>query len=310
MRSLIAAAVLVLTATSVLGAVRGASSLCYAEAVAGASETHMAVDSAALAVSVEARVRSSAPWSLEWGTLKVVLKPLGAAEADPAVGGEGVSVEVSVGGRSLAVSHIAFPEADPSGFNTVVVDRYADAPPAIFVGAREPVPVKVRFDNPLPPSAHVRLVAGKKAEVEYMCAETWPDRRNDLVSGWTEASLASRFASSADPAEGFYAYLDRENDPSRGVVGGRYRLALVSDGTGGYDIIYCSGAVANGAAWSAGMIKGRMRPTIFADTYTLEWNDSLLEPVTGDMSARIEQGAVLKFDFPLYKLSFRLAKER
>lgn len=304
------ATVFVLTALAVTGAVRGSSSLRYAEVAAGATEVSMDVDSTALAVSVEARVRSAAPWSMEWGMLKVVVKPVGAAEVDPAAGSEGVSVEVWVEGNSVAVSHIAFPEVDPSGFNTVVIDRYADAMPAIFVGSREPEPVKASFSAPLPPSAQVSLVTGKKAEVEYMCAETWPDRRKNLITGWTETSLAARFDATSDPAEGFYTYLDRENDPSRGIVGGRYRLALVADGNGGYDIIYCSGAVANGAAWSAGMVKGRMRPTIFADSYMLEWYDSLLEPVTGDMSARIDQGAVLRFDFPLYKLSFRLAKER
>lgn len=56
------------------------------------------------------------------------------------------------------------------------------------------------------------------------------------------------------------------------------------------------------------MLKGRLRPTIFENHYTLEWIDSEFRTMTEDMHADIEQGAILTLSFPLLKTTLRFSK--
>jgi len=295
-----------------MGAVKGSSSVCYVDVgpkLGPGADVTVPLDSAAIASSIEARVSSSSSWGLEAGPLRVNLTPVSAAEVDALGGREGVMVTVALRGQEIVRRMIPDPSADSNGFNSLIIDLHQSTAPGIFVGAGEPVPIQ------LPPLESVsvstaRLFTTGVAEVQVLCVETWPDRRPALMTTWTEDAISTYFDASSDPLEGFWCYLDRENDPSRGVVGGAYRLALISDGRGGYDIIYCSGAVAESTRWIYGMRKGHLSSTIFTDHYTLEWIDSLMEPVVSEMSASVEQGAILTLRFPLYKLSFRLAKER
>ncbi len=301
-----------LAGVSCIGAVKGSSSICYVDVdskLESGADVAVPLDSTAVASSIEARVSSSSPWGLEAGPLRVILTPVSAAEVDALGGRDGVIVTVDMRGQEIVRRMIPDPAADSNGFNSMIIDLHQSTAPGIFVGAGEPVTIQL---PPLEPVSAVtaRLFTTGVADVQVLCVETWPDRRPALMTKWTEDAISARFKASSEPLEGFWRYLDRENDPLRGVVGGNYRLALISDGRGGYDIIYCSGAVAEASRWIYGMRKGHISPTIFMNHYDLEWIDSLMEPVVSEMSASVEQGAILTLRFPLYSLSFRLAKER
>lgn len=136
-----------------------------------------------------------------------------------------------------------------------------------------------------------------------------PGRR--LATAWTETSLKSYLLESTDPIEGFWQYLDRENNPQYARMGGRYLLAVVrNEATGAYDIIYVSGAETYASDWSPMMLKGSLKPTIFLDHYDLEWIDSTFEPITRDIHAQMTDDAILSLSFPLLKTIVRFSKMR
>ena len=129
----------------------------------------------------------------------------------------------------------------------------------------------------------------------------------DLSTTWTVDSLTDRFLATAEPMEGFWDYVDRDNDTDYARLGGNYRLALVADGQGGYDIIYVSQARVNADKWRPGMLKGRLAPTIFRDRYDLEWFDAMGKSVDSEMYATVADGRLLTLHFPIYKSRFRFA---
>ena len=158
----------------------------------------------------------------------------------------------------------------------------------------------------VPAEAHVGCLGGGR--VSLLVAEAVPSPEAVASSEWAADSLDLRLAASPDPIDGYWMYLDRVNDPSYARLGGRYTLALVSDGDRGYDIIYVDGARTLADRWRPMMLKGRLRPTIFENHYTLEWIDSEFRTMTEDMHADIEQGAILTLSFPLLKTTLRFSK--
>ena len=56
--------------------------------------------------------------------------------------------------------------------------------------------------------------------------------------------LTSVLSHSTDAVEGYWSYFDRRTDDDRARIGGKYRLAIVGNGSpGGYDIPHADGAV-------------------------------------------------------------------
>lgn len=130
-----------------------------------------------------------------------------------------------------------------------------------------------------------------------------------LMTDWTEETLRAHIKASQNPVEGIYEYLDRSNDPHYARLGGRYLIAVVSDGNSGYDIIYIDGAKTNGVSWSSGMLKGHLEPVkMLVDQFYLVWYDALGEKMTDDIDASLEQNAILTIRFPLYKTMIRFLK--
>lgn len=134
------------------------------------------------------------------------------------------------------------------------------------------------------------------------------DVKKKLETSYTEQLLIDKFLVSSNNHEGFWNYLDRDNDPKLARLGGRYRFALV-ESNGGYLIIYISGAQTNLTKWSQGMIKGKLIPTIFENHYDLIWYDSIFDVINTEAFATID-GSILTLNFPLYKSSIRFYKER
>ena len=73
-------------------------------------------------------------------------------------------------------------------------------------------------------------------------------------------------------------------------------------------LIYLSGAQINQINWVEGMIKGRLRPTIFQNHYDLIWYDSMFDIIDTDAYATIVD-SILTLEFPLYKTQIRFYKE-
>ena len=119
--------------------------------------------------------------------------------------------------------------------------------------------------------------------------------------------LDERFASSVDPLEGYWSYLDRETDDSRARLGGRYDLAIVKEGDE-YVLLYVDGAEVNSSMWKPMMIKGSMKPTPFKSHYDLTWYDSMMEPMDDDTFSMVDGDMILTLKFPVYRSQLRFYK--
>lgn len=128
-----------------------------------------------------------------------------------------------------------------------------------------------------------------------------------FASTWTADKLTEYLSQSEDEIEGYWRYLDRENDPAYARPGGRYLLALVGNGDG-YDIIYVDGAETRRDQWMPMMVKGRLKPTVFIDHYDLEWTDATFETIDRDIHASVTDKTILTLSFPLLKTTLRFSK--
>lgn len=124
---------------------------------------------------------------------------------------------------------------------------------------------------------------------------------------WTLDALDEYLATSTDPVEGYWKYLDRDMQDEWLRLGGRYTLAVVR-ADNGYDLIYIDGAQVKKSQWQPGMIKGHINKTIFSGNYDLSWTDATMEPIDNDAYATIENGVILTLNFPTYKSQVRFAK--
>lgn len=155
-----------------------------------------------------------------------------------------------------------------------------------------------------------RLWSRGELTVSSLFFETNLSPSRVLASKWNESALMDYMKESTDGVEGYWQYLDRENDPQYARPGGRYLLALVKsdDEEGGYDIVYVDGAEVHNESWRPMMLKGRLKPTIFVGHYNLEWIDSTFEPIDRDIHASITDGSILTLSFPLLKTTLRFSR--
>ncbi len=122
-----------------------------------------------------------------------------------------------------------------------------------------------------------------------------------------EQRLLSYFNSSYDSNEGIYEYLDSDINTTQSRLGGFYRIAIIKNDVGGYDVIYLSGAQENSRNWSAGMVKGKLSPTIFQNHYNLTWIDSEMEDDMTELSAELD-GTMLVAHFPKERAIIRFSR--
>lgn len=152
------------------------------------------------------------------------------------------------------------------------------------------------------------VVSSVEAKVSNFIVEMIPNKERRLQTSYSEQDLIAKFSLSATEYEGFWSYLDRDIDLDYARLGGKYRLALVKNNDG-YLIIYIDGADTNKNKWSKGMIKGVLKSTIFKNHYDLIWYDSTFDVIDSEANAFIEN-SILTLNFPLYKSSIRLFKEK
>lgn len=154
----------------------------------------------------------------------------------------------------------------------------------------------------------LRVWSRGELAVSSLSLETVRSPQVELSTSWTQESLIAHFRESKDSIEGYWQYLDRENDPAYARPGGRYLLAVVKAESGGYDIIYVDGAEKMRDEWKPMMLKGRLKPTIFVDHFDLEWIDSTFESLERDIHATVTDKAILALSFPLLKTVMRFSR--
>lgn len=125
-----------------------------------------------------------------------------------------------------------------------------------------------------------------------------------------EQSVISALAHCNDGRCHLWEFFDEEVETRIALKGGRYKLALLPATGGGYDIIYISGAEVNYNRWKTGMLKGRLIPTPFADTFTLYWIDSAGKEISDGTPYAVLHDAVMTLVFPIHKAKFRFVSNR
>lgn len=151
------------------------------------------------------------------------------------------------------------------------------------------------------------VYANEKLHVMSLAIEAKHDIAKNISTNWSLEDINNYLLNSKDEKEGYWEYLDRDNNEKKAKIGGRYKFALIKDGED-YVILYISGAVTNKSSWEPGMIKGRLLSTIFENHYDLIWYDSMFEPIETDAHADITDDIILNLQFPIYESSFRLYK--
>lgn len=177
----------------------------------------------------------------------------------------------------------------------------------LFIGDKEYQYITSIHDNSI--KGGCGIITTENLNITTLATESQTDTSKLLRTDWNIDTLDTYFSTSTDPIEGYWQYLDRDVDDTKARMGGRYRLAFVKDDNG-YILIYISGAVTNADNWKCGMIKGRLNTTIFIDHYDLIWYDSMIEPIMQDAHADIKDNSIISLQFPLYKSTLRLSKER
>lgn len=153
------------------------------------------------------------------------------------------------------------------------------------------------------------VYTNEKLHVMSLVVELKQNIINEISTNWTKDSIENYLKTSDDNIEGYWEYLDRDNNDKKAKIGGRYKFAIVRE-QDEYLILYVSGGITNKFSWAIGMIKGRLKPTIFENHYDLVWYDSMFAPIEYDAYADITDGVILKLQFPIYESSFRLYKMR
>ena len=149
--------------------------------------------------------------------------------------------------------------------------------------------------------------AGSRVSIERAVLTIDNEQQVNATTLWTPDALDEYLATSADPMEGYWKYLDRDMEDKWLRLGGHYTLAVVR-ADDGYDIIYINGAQVKKSQWQPCMLKGHITKTQFTGNYDLKWIDATMEPIDDDCYATIENGVILTFNFPVYKSQVRFAK--
>lgn len=199
------------------------------------------------------------------------------------------------------------------GSNTLSVELVADSVANVYVGKNTLAHVLTFAvdDCCMDGSAGWGIVSHGCWQPVMVMDELEADMQRSLTTGWTYETVVGYLAErrGVDAAEGVWKYFDRNNNPDKGVVGGKYVIATVRNSEGGYDVIYLDGARTGRDRWREGMLKGRLSPTIFKGHFDLVWYDALMDSVSEEANATVQQdGALLEVAFPVYETTFRFSR--
>ncbi|MCM1505007.1 MAG: hypothetical protein NC127_07410 [Muribaculum sp.] len=192
-------------------------------------------------------------------------------------------------------------------FNSVALE-WRDGRLNLFFGAKTLNKVMSIVES-RPVGSEGRILSSSPVDVEFVVVESFADPAKELASGWTLDKLRDRLTATMDAKEGIWRFFDRETDDHRARLGGKYALACVSDGAGGYLLLYCDGAEVNSSSWIPLMIKGRLKATQYENNYDLIWYDSMMEPLSDEDFVYFNlESAMMTLNFPIHKSKIRLSK--
>ena len=137
--------------------------------------------------------------------------------------------------------------------------------------------------------------------------ESAPYKTSIGRTDYNKHQLDSLFLESIDPLEGYWTYLDRNMNESKGQLGGKYRIAIVKENKS-YKILYISGADMLPYYWEPFMMKGNLLETPFKDHYNLEWINAEKELIIDESYADYTD-RILIFHFPKYETKMRFYHE-
>lgn len=156
--------------------------------------------------------------------------------------------------------------------------------------------------------AGIIIGPGTRLSIERTMLNFYRDSRMIIDTKWTKDKLDEYFSQATSPIEGYWQYLDRDLEDKWMRLGGNYIIALVANKDNGFDIIYIDGAQTNKTNWKPFLLKGKLYPTIFNNTYQAMWIDSTFEPLNNEVQATIEDGVILSIKFPILKSQLRFSK--
>ena len=167
---------------------------------------------------------------------------------------------------------------------------------------KKPVTVSRTIGNP----AAIDIESNDEAEIKdirFDCETLASLSRAPFAS---VDELYSYLDASDDPNEALWAYFDRNTDPLKSSLGGKYLLATVATSTG-YDIVYISGAETNASLWEPLTVKGHLIRDSLPGSFTMEWIDADGNLVNYETTATIA-GNILSLAFPYWKSQLRFVK--
>lgn len=206
------------------------------------------------------------------------------------------------------------------GMNSMVIDfsggvaKFSVGSNVVSYGAEMPLEKR---------PAALEVSANRDLTIEYIAVAEEPDYAGRLRGRWNkdlvDDALSGAASSGGDAymaipgsvtqkIEGFWEFLDRENDPKWARPGGFYTLAVVPDCSGGYDILYISGAQTQASKWEPYMIKGHLSVTNFVNHYRLTWYDAEFRDAGPECSADLLPENILQLNFPLHHAKLRFSR--
>lgn len=252
-------------------------------------------------------------WGVEWQTADSAVRYIdirteAETSADPAYG---YLTDVVVGCRTAEHDTVTDRmqvclKTAPSQTGVSLIILIADDRAAIEIGSDRVVhtqPINMSLDGPATLTARLN----GRGEILRHTLYLTPAAGSEMMPFATAADLYDRLRQSNDPYEGIWTYYDRNNDPLRSRLGGRYTLATVAAGDGDYHVIYLAGAGENVSDWPVGRIKGRLHRATFEGVFDMEWIEPDGVVLSNDVGALFE-GDLLSLLFPLWKTTVRLRR--
>lgn len=144
-------------------------------------------------------------------------------------------------------------------------------------------------------------------KIKRICFKSNLRKDSLYATSYNKPQLDSIFASSTDPIEGYWRYLDRNTDDKYFELGGKYTIAIVKNQTNGYDVLYVDGAKLYPEIWHPFMRKGALLSTSFIGHYDMVWHDAVKNRIDDETYAALEN-FLLVFYFPMQKSQVRFHK--
>ncbi|MCC8175602.1 MAG: hypothetical protein LIO91_04130 [Bacteroidales bacterium] len=248
---------------------------------------------------LEIRAKSNKPWAVNWGKSQLLVQWQHSAKGTDY---DQLSIQVRYNDEIISFPTDAKKDDLPISL-WVKVDSIITIA-AGYDTLSEPVTV----GNRTPRGNPFFISTWGKVDVEELRITFLDEPEKLVTTGLSREDVMERLAATSDPIERLWVYFDRENDPDRVRLGGKYTLATLANVDGGYDIIYMDGAEIQADKWQPGMLKGKLTPTSFTGRYNLMWIDAVMQPMDSQWEGQAEvnlANGILTLYFPLISAQLR-----